>query len=86
MVSVVVVVCNTRIRNATHRGAARDAGPVVLRDVRATSCYFMLEDHRLQSLWQAMKGFSSHNSTRPEQRGSTKWKTTQMVQLQYCYR
>jgi len=33
-----VVVCNTRIYNVTHRGAARDGGPVVLRPVRATPC------------------------------------------------
>ena len=35
-----VVVCNTRICNATHHGIARDGGPVVLRPVfKATPCF-----------------------------------------------
>jgi len=35
-----VVVCNTpRRSNVTHRGAARDGWPVVLRSVRGTPCY-----------------------------------------------
>ena len=33
-----VVVCNTRVCNVTHLGAARDGGPVVLRPVRAIPC------------------------------------------------
>ena len=36
-----VVVCNTlRRRNVTHQGATRDGGPVVLRTVRATPCFY----------------------------------------------
>jgi len=38
-VTVCVVVCNTRICNVTHQGAACDGWPVVLRPVRATPCY-----------------------------------------------
>ena len=36
---VSVVVCNTRICNVTHQGAARDGETVVLRPVTATPCY-----------------------------------------------
>jgi len=36
------VVCNTPQRqNTTHRGAACDGGPVVLRPVKATPCFFV---------------------------------------------
>ena len=35
-----VVVCNTCICNVTHQGAARDGGPVALRPVRVTSCFY----------------------------------------------
>jgi len=36
-----VVVCNTRICNVTHQGAAH-GGPVVLRPVTATPCFYYL--------------------------------------------
>ena len=48
-------VCNTCICNVTHPGAARDGGPVMLRPVRTTPCFYCVNHYKFSaSKWRCL--------------------------------